>query len=826
MQLSPHGDRGDEMRALSHLRIVEIGSTAAASYCARMFADFGATTFKVEPPSGDPLRRAGPLTSAGSSAWFAFLNTNKSSIVLDGDDTGSASRLADLLRDCDVLLDGRGLDPCGCPNLDLVAVQRDNPGLVHIDMSWFGGDGPYRDYAMSDVVCRALAGLNKLAGPAEGPPISMPDFQTGIVGGLWAYIAASSALISRTIDGRGRSIQLSLFEACIAIGEYLMFESWSKGDAIQRLGINRFWPTLPVGIYETAEGWLGVTTVTQAQWMAFCDMLGLDDLRDDTTLVTGLDRLPRMRELEDRFVPQLKTRTARDWFAEGLKRRIPIVPVPSIDEIVHSPERNAQGTIVPVAFGDEAAVMPGSMLRLRSTPPRAGGRVPEIGEMQGGDTPTAMPHLPPKPFSASPAAQRQMPLAGLRVVDFSMGWAGPLCSRTLADLGADVIKIEALQYPDWWRGVDRRAAYLIEKQYEKVPRFSMMNRNKRGITLDLTRPAGVDLAKQLIRDADAVIDNYSVDVLLKLGLGYDALSRIKPSLVVMSMSAFGTQSAYRDCRAYGSTLEQGSGLPQVVGEAGGPPIMQHTAFGDPVGGLNGAAAVLTALLHARRTGQGQFIDLSQIDCMVPFAAPWIIVHSADGREPIRYGQGHPDHAPHGCFPCAEPNSWLMVAVTSDAMWMELAKLLGRKDLTGDLQLATVDGRQRRAGDIAAAIVQWTSTKPAETAMQVMQHAGIAAGVLRAPVDMLGDPQLKARGFLQSVDRPYIGSHPEPSLPFREADQPYPIRFAAPTLGQHNEEILCGELGLSRVDYDALKRDGIIGNEIPLPVEAAVNKAAQ
>ena len=148
------------------------------------------------------------------------------------------------------------------------------------------------------------------------------------------------------------------------------------------------------------------------------------------------------------------------------------------------------------------------------------------------------------------------------------------------------------------------------------------------------------------------------------------------------MSAFGAGSVHRDCRAYGSTLEQGSGLPSVVGDAGGPPVMSHTAFGDAVGGLNGCAAVLTALIHAKLTGEGQFIDLAQIECMMPFAAPWIIAHSIDGKAPVKYGNRHPDLVPHGCFRCAGEDGWIVVAVSSDAMWPKLATLLGPGRLGG------------------------------------------------------------------------------------------------------------------------------------------------
>jgi crotonobetainyl-CoA:carnitine CoA-transferase CaiB-like acyl-CoA transferase len=799
------------MGALSHLRIVEIGSAAAASYCARLFADFGATVQKVEPPSGDPLRHAAPLTPKGQSAWFAFLNFNKSSVALDPNDVGASLRLTELVRDCDILIDGRDVDQADCPAFDLAALKRSNPGLIHVEASWFGGEGPYANFEATDSTIRALTGLVKLVGPVEGPPVHAPDFQTGIFAGLWGFIAAAASVLSRMHDGRGRTSRLSIFESSIAATEYIMFEAFLRGDIMRRIGVNRFWPTFPVGIYETRQGWLGVTAVTPAQWRAFCEMLGLFDLRDDATLLMGVDRLQRMEEIQSKFGPKLKLRTALEWFAEGLKRRIPIVPVPGVNDLINDEEMKLRGAIVPIFIGDETGLTAGSMQRLTATPPRRGGAVPAIGEghpVAGRSSDGGVHALAPQPGDSS-----RLPLEGVRVIDFSMGWAGPICTRTLADLGADVIKIEAIQYPDWWRGVDRRPAYVLEQMYEKSVRYCIMNRNKRGITLDLTRPRGLHLAKQLLTDADIVVDNYSVEVLPKLGLGYEVLSKINPKLVMMSMSAFGAGSVHRDCRAYGSTLEQGSGLPSVVGDANGPPVMSHTAFGDAVGGLNGCAAVLTALIHAKLIGRGQFIDLAQIECMMPFAAPWIIAHSIDGKAPVRYGGRHPDFVPHGCFPCAGSDNWIVVAVSSDAMWPRLCKLLGRADWTADEMLRSVAGRRQIESEIEATITHWTSTRAPDDAMNALQAAGVASGVARLPVELLKDPQLLARGFIQEIDRAFIGRHPQPSMPFRETDRPFAIRSAPPTLGQHNREILAGILGLCSGEIEELAGDGIIGTEM-------------
>ncbi|MCC8958718.1 CoA transferase [Bradyrhizobium sp. Pear77] len=797
------------MGVLSCLRVVEIGSSAATSYCARLFADFGADVRKVEPPEGDPLRLSAPQTPSGQSGWFAFLSVNKSSIIIDATDPDAVTRLTELIEDCDILIDGRDVDPADCPSIDVSVIRRRRPGLIYLDVSWFGGEGPYAGFAATDSTIRALAGLIKLTGPVEGPPMYAPDFQTGILAGLWGFIAATCSAFARMQGGTGRSWSLSIFESSLVLSEYQLFEAVTRSDMIRRIGINRFWPNFPTGIYETKEGWLGVTTITPAQWRAFCDMLGLPELRDDPGLVLGGDRLHHVEQVERKFTPRLKTRTAREWFAEGLKRKIPIVPVPEISDLLQDKEKKERGAIVRVLLGAEEGLTVGAMQGLTLTPPRRGGRVPAPGDQQGfvnagrklSRTASA---------SSGPIDAGRLPLHGIRVIDFSMGWAGPLCTRTLADLGADVIKIEAIQYPDWWRGVDRRPAYVDGQMYEKTLRFCMINRNKRGITLDLTRRPGRTLAKRLVAGADIVIDNYSVDVLRKFGLGYDVLRKLNSRLVMMSMSAFGTNSVHRNCRAYGSTLEQGSGLPSVIGNAGDPPVMSHVAFGDAVGGLNGCAAVLVALIHASNTGQGQFIDLAQIECMMPFAAPWITVHSIGGTPPTRYGNRHPQFVPHGCFRCAGADNWIMVAVTDEDMWQRLALRIGRPDWATDVSLKSAEGRRGIEDVIEESVEAWTVTRDADRAMFELQAVGVAAGVVHLPIDLLKDRHLRSRAYLQEVERVFMGLHPQPSMPIREGEGPYAIRTAAPTLGQHNREILSGLLGLSDAQIARLEMQGIIG----------------
>ena len=772
------------------LRVLELGSLASASWCARLFADFGADVLKLEPDGGDRLRMASPRfdgPDGEESAAFAFLNFGKR---LSGE---SQADLPALLGECDVLV----LGDAPCPPLP----ARDD--LVIVDASWFGRSGPYRDHPATDATVRALAGLAQLVGAKEGPPMAAPDFQAGYVAGLWAFIGACAGLMARARDG-GRRFDASVYEACVTLTEYQVAEAAIRNEAQPRAGIGRFAPTYPLGVYRASDGWIGATMVTPAQWNGFCAMLGLPELAAPH-FTTGLERLPHADELEAQFAPRLAEKPAAHWFAEGLKRKLPIVVVPEIADLAASPEFNARGAIATIRDGERTLRAPASPLRLVDTPPATHA----VLSRAGADAPAWQARDAAPRFETPAAPKGSLPLAGFRILDFTMGWAGPLCARTLADLGADVIKIEGCSYPDWWRGVDRRPNVLREKLYEKTGRFAVMNRNKRGVAIDLTRPEGKRLAKALAAKCDAVVENYSVEVLPKLGLAPATLRELNPALVTLSMSAFGASSPWRDCRAYGSTLEQGSGLPQLLGRPQDPPVMGHPAYGDPVGGLAGMAAMMAALLQARRTGKGQHIDLSQVECMMQMVGPWVLAHSADGQKPQRSAGRHHDHAPSGIYHCAGEESWISIATTSEPAWAALAALIGRGDLTGLDHAA----RKAKSTEIDAALSAWTQARAPDVAMRLLQKAGIAAGVVRRPFDLLADPQLVARDYWLWSERAYIGRHAQPAAAVRDSAAPYPVRWPSPTLGEYNRAVLSELLGLPDAEIDQLARSGVIGDQL-------------
>jgi crotonobetainyl-CoA:carnitine CoA-transferase CaiB-like acyl-CoA transferase len=406
-------------------------------------------------------------------------------------------------------------------------------------------------------------------------------------------------------------------------------------------------------------------------------------------------------------------------------------------------------------------------------------------------------------------------LEGIRIVDLTMGWAGPLATRHLADMGADVIKVESCERFDWWRSWEATSEWIADDGAEKSNQFNMVNRNKRAITLDLEEPEGRRLLLGLVATANAVVENYSGGVLPKLNLSYEVFREVREDVILLSMPAFGSTGPWRMFRAYGSTVEQSSGLPHLHGYAEDPPTMLHVAYGDAVGGLNGAAALLTALRHQRRTGQGQFVDLSQVESLFPLAAHGILQFAATGNVPRRQANHSQTWVPHGVYPCASeegaPDEWLVLQVQTEDQWLALCSLV--PDLR---QFGGLPDRLARVDALDEVITAWTRSRSAHALMTELQNLGVPAAATHAASTLMNDPHLSARGYWQWLERAVVGNQPNPSAPYRSGPAPLPIRFPAPTMGQHNREVLGGILGLDDEALATLEASGIIGTRPRMP----------
>jgi len=704
---------------LSPFRVIDRSATIAGRFAARLFAVLGAEVVR-DAASDDSLIGRGGEAGRAFGRW------------LDQGKVAAPSRDADADA---VLVIGEG-----------VAATR---GELVLDIAWFDAAGPYADWRGNDPVVQALVALTLGFGPAEGPPLIAQGHAPQLAAGVTAFIAALGALIGRARGASIGRVETAIFEAACCFTEPNAVSYAHFGERGQRLGLNRFIPTYPCSIYRTADGWVGVTALTPAQWTALAAMIGRPDLADDPRFATTLDRLAQADAVDAVLAPFFATRNAADVAEEGQARRIPMTPVSDPAELPALDHWRARG-----AF--------------RDGPDGPAPHLPWLAEWDGATRPL------------EPLRPGDLPLAGVRVVDFTMGWAGPLCTRTLADLGADVVKIESEVRPDWWRGWEKPAP---GQTVEAAPVFSVVNRGKRGVLLDLTTPDGLAAAEALVARADVVVDNFAPGVLAKLGLGAERLRDLRPGLVAIAMGAFGATGRWRGFRAYGSTVEQASGIPIGNGHDGDPPAIQHIAFGDPVAGLFAAAAALTGLAARDRFG-GCAIDLAQVETLFQLNADAIIARHVTAEPLPRTGSRRATMAPCCCVKAAGANAWLTVAC-DDADWPALARMIGRLGWCG-WGLAQ---RQAHAGEIEAALAAWAADRSAAEAAQALQAAGVPAAAARSVETLVEDAQLAASGFWVTLERAHLGRYRSGAAPYRFDGRRPCAATPAPTLGEHHEEVI-------------------------------------
>ena len=782
------------------LLVVDIGGTIATGYAAKLYADYGARVVNVEPENGFATRQVGPLLANGDSALHGYLHANKEHVV-------EANSLLDhpAIAAADLVL----LDPNTLPSP--LSVEDFNNNVCAI--SWFGLNGPYAKYHATDQAIYALIGLMQGVGKPGEPPIIQTGYHAQILGGVSAFNGSLGYLFGQRDKTSAFLLDASILEANLCLTELGAIASFNDMPLPQRMGINRFAPTYPLGIWPCKDGWLGVTVLNPGQWLAFCELLGLPDLAVNPEYQSSMARLNAAHIIEPRILEALSNKSAEDLFYQGQDQRIPLARVPTMAELFSVDQYRERQVFSEFTSDGIQFEGPSCPFRLMETPPKMGGEVSRLGADNAlWDHGTSQDFGPNKSgFSSSidKTSPPPAPLEGVTIVDLSMGWAGPLATRNLADLGAKVIKVESCTRFDWFRSWEASQEWIDNNGAEKAHNFIYVNRQKLGVTIDFESKSGRNLLLELVKGADAVVDNYPTGVLEKLNLDYHVMREVKPDIVMLSMPAFGRTGPWAKFRAYGSTVEQAAGLPHLQGEEADPPTMLHVAFGDAVSGLYGTAALLTALRHKKKTGVGQFVDLSQAECMLPHAIHGILCQSVNGHAPARQGNHASDYFVHQVFPCKGRDQWILIQIKSEAEWESVM------DMIPTLRsFSCLEPMERRAKliEIEAVIGEWTSIGSAKDLMAALQAVCVPAAILNDVADLMEDPHLVSRGYMQFLRRAFVGEQPHPSAPWRFGDAPIRISSSAPTLGQHNQDILGGLLGLSNGQIASLSRDGIIGNK--------------
>ena len=791
-----------------------------------MLAQLGAEVILVEPPGGTSARWcppfAGDRPDGERGLWHWAYNRGKRSVIADLASTAGRARLADLAATADVLLWSGRPHELPFAFADLAAV---NPALVVVVLTPFGLDGPKANWEATDLIISAAGCQAALTGDADLPPLRLGSPQAYLHGAADMAVAALTGLAERHRSGCGQLADVSAQVSCLQASFcYTLNEAWAwppmhrSGDGIDFGTFKVRWT------YPAADGEVSITFSFGEALAQFAANLfqwiweegGCDETTRDTPWVelnVGLfagtispAEVDRLCAVIARFTA---TRTKQYLFSEAARRRVLLAPISTLAEVLDNDHLAARGfwDVVRHPEADQEHRYPGRFVVAPAAPLRALGPAPRLGS-HNVDEPFGMV----RDVSAVAAGgdDHGPALAGLRVLDLSWSVAGPYIGRSLADFGATVVRVESSSRPDL-----TRTTSPFHRSGDQFPReasglYANCNAGKLGLELDLSEPASREVFWDLVRWADVAVESFSAGALVRMGLGYEQMRAVNPSIVLLS-SCLPGQTGTLEMPGLGNLTTALFGFTATTRWPGRSASGPFGAYTDIVSPRFGLAALLAALEHRRRTGEGQHLDLSQAECSMHFQATALLDAEVNGAVFEARGNRDAVMAPHGVYPAQGSDSWVAIACAIDAHWRALAGWLGRADLA---QLSVVE-RHARHDELDGLIVERTAAGEAGELQGQLQSIGVPAHQVQNSAECLADPQLAYRNHYVTVEHALLGPVVVEGPRFRLSRTPGQVSAAGPIYGQHAGRVLGDLLG-----YDAERVQALTGD---VSVEGSVSR---
>ena len=770
---------------LDGIRVID-ATTRWGELAGKVLAELGAEVYKIEPPEGCESRRLGPFDGDESLYW-ACAGAGKKSVVADD--------ATPFLADADVLIEsGRRGD-----------LSRDFPALIHVSVTPFGTTGPLADAPAAELTVEAAGGLTGLQGDPDRPPVPMGAMpQAAFHAGVQAAADIVVALYERGQSGSGQHLDVSA-QACV-VWTLMNATGYPPSTGRNPPGTSEFRGQPPPsaapqrirlpGIVRCRDGLIQVrfqmrhigerTFDALLRWVESSGVEVPDNVRGMdlgswlSLLRAGELDLEAAQTAADLIEELLTTKTLQEVQLHSAQHGLTLAAIHTIPDLLRDPQLADRDFWLASAKPHQTAsrvpgrVHAGPFARLSRTPLSLNRSAPALGS-------AAPPsRRPPKVETRSVEA----PFAGLKVADFSWVGVGPMIGKALADHGATVVRIESENRVD----LLRTAPPFKDDQpgRDRSQFMANFNTSKLGMTIDLKNPEGPQLARRMADWADVVLESYSPGTMARFGLDWDTLSADRDDLVMLSTSMRGQTGRERGYSGFGGQGTCIAGLFDLVGWPDRPPSGPWGAYTDFISPRFGVCALVAALMHRRRTGLGQYIDLAQVECGIRFIEPLILDYSATGRLAERLGQGSPSLDPHGVFPCAGEQRYVAVGVETAVERRSLAALL--------------DGRE---------LADWCSGRDAFDAAAELRRVGVPAYVVMRPSDLYDDPQLAHRGFFETLDHPVMGPTPYDGPATIYSRTPQRLRSPAPCLGQHNDDVLRDCLGMETDEIERLRGVGAL-----------------
>ncbi len=806
---------------LEPYRVIDLTGTYGM-LCAQILADLGADVIQVEPPGGAAGRRLAPFHQdredpEGSLTWWAY-SRGKRSIELDIDSVDGRETLHELLATADVLIESEPVGGMQRRGLAYDELASRYPGLIHVSLSGFGSSGPKAHWAWSDLVVMASGGPLAITGDRDRAPVRVSVPQAFLHAAAEGAAAALVALHERVRSGLGQHVDVSAQQAVTMAtqGNILSYAVGEQTAGRAAGGVTAGGIDVRL-TYPAKDGFVSITFIFGAtvgpatrrlmeyvHEQGFCDAATRDKnwVEYGLLLASGEEPVEEYERVKRCVAACTASKTKAELLEAALERRLLLAPMSDIADVVESPQFAHRGYFRrPSGDGPSAEVeYPGAFARFSATPLTATRRPPRIGEhtdeirreLRAGALARPQPRRrPPAPAAPGQAEESRDALAGVKVLDFMWALAGPGATRFMADFGATVVRVESTSRLDVCRTI--RPFIGGDPSPEKSAVFHSTNAGKRMLSLDLSHPDAREVVFDLVRWADVVTESFSPRAMKAFGLDYATLRGIKPDVIMLSTCLMGQTGPLAPFAGYGNLAAAITGFFELTGWADREPAGPFGAYTDYIAPRYNAAAVLAALDHRRRTGEGQHIDLSQAEAALHFLAPAILDYTVNGRVWQRSGNADPNHAPHGVYRCSGDDQWVAIACEADDQWAALCRLVG--GITpDDARFATAPARLARQAELDEWLSAFTSVRtPFETESR-LQAAGVPASAVQNSPELAADPQLRHLEHFVTLLHDEAGETVVEGVRAHLSRTPGRVRGPAPTFSRDLQEVLCGMLG--------------------------------
>ena len=859
-----------DSQPLSDLRVIDLSHGIAGPYGTKLLADFGADVIKVERPgSGDYARRMGPfpgdISHPEKSGLFLFLNTNKRGITLDLKTAEGTDALKELVKGADILVESFKPGVMARLGLDYDTLSKINPNLVMTSVSNFGQTGPYRDYLASELVLYAMGGNMIGSGLPDHYPLKKGGNHVQYQAGNNAAMATLIAWHGRRYNGLdGQHVDISIFETQKgsingSLGSLLQYQ-YNGSRSRRRESGSRGYPT---GYYRCKDGFVHVNGAG-IRWHLTAALLGMPELENDPKFSHPTGQMnPASKEEFERtlWTPWLMQRTTNEVMEDAQKFELLSVSVSTMDQVVdNNPQLKSRGYFVeidhpvagrfrypgapifnsnrwwsvrrpaPLLGQHNQEVLQGELGYSQADAKRISGegnsRRPSNGSGSASTAPVASQTASPP--SGGGNGRTRLPLEGIRVIDMTLVLAGPYGTMFLADMGAEVVRVEPLHFlPIGGRGQLARPSKEAEAEsptsgypdrdpgerpWNRVSGRNVYLRNKYSMTADLTTPEGKDVFRRLVEVSDLVIVNIVVGAMERLGLTYPVISQWNPRIIVISSTGCGETGPWNWYRGYGSSFEALFGHATVMGYPDmGPDGSPGGVASDASTGVTIALAAMMALHQREKTGKGMFIDLSMGENFLPHLGELVMDYTINGR--VAGPLGNRDHLGvmvQGVYQCAGDDEWITICLGKIEQWHAISRLMGKPELVEDPRFENMAALRTHHDEVDQIIGAWTADQECIALFHRLQKEGVAAGHLMHEEHAYTDPHLKERGFFVPITAPEVGTHLYPTTTFTMSKSPFEARRPPVRLGEDNDYMYREVLKIPEVEYDRLKALGQIG----------------